>query len=374
MPPAIRRRGENWIQSLVARSGIACRKRAIFSVLFQRGGGLERFLSAISLYILFAMLLTLQDAGYLRLIMQTASLRVLRVTSRSLVIDSIQMTIVDISEAELDQLHALSIGVGWPHRAEDWQFLRCVGQGVVAVDDIGRVLGSAMWFPHGDKFATVGMVITSPRLQANGTGHWLMRHAFGRLEGYNLGLNATRAARRLYLSLGFEAEKVVFQCQGEAREPEIAVALPGANLRAVRSDEIAAVGKLDREAYGANRSPVLSELLGHSKNVGLFRNGELEAFALCRPFGRGHVIGPVVACDDEDAIAVTRPFVAEHAGRFLRLDTRQKDGRFAEFLSRCGMPVFDTVTTMSLGQRWVAEDHGLARRPRIYALASQALG
>ncbi len=295
-------------------------------------------------------------------------------TSRSLVIDSIQMTIVDISEAELDQLHALSIGVGWPHRAEDWQFLRCVGKGVVAVDDIGRVLGSAMWFPHGDKFATVGMVITSPRLQANGTGQWLMRHAFGRLEGYNLGLNATRAARRLYLSLGFKAEKVVFQCQGEAREPEIAVALPGANLRAVRSDEIAAVGKLDREAYGANRSPVLSELLDHSRNVGLFRNGELEAFALCRPFGRGHVIGPVVACDDEDAIAVTRPFVAEHAGRFLRLDTRQKDGRFAEFLSRCGMPVFDTVTTMSLGQRWVAEDPGPARRPRIYALASQALG
>lgn len=297
-----------------------------------------------------------------------------RTVPEGLVVDSVQMRMGKIADADLDQLHALSIAVGWPHRAEDWQFLRRVGEGVVALDEIGRVLGSAMWFPHGDDFATIGMVITSPRLQANGTGQWLMRHAFDRLDGYNLGLNATRAAHRLYLSLGFEPEKVVFQCQGEAREPETAVALPGVSLRTVRSDEIAAVGKLDREAYGANRSQVLSELLDHSRNVGLFRNGKLEAFALCRPFGRGHVIGPVVASDDEDAIAVTRPFVAEHAGRFLRLDTRQKDGRFAEFLSRCGMPVFDTVTTMSRGRRWVAEDCGLARRPRVYALASQALG
>lgn len=296
-----------------------------------------------------------------------------KAASESLVVDSVQMKIGDIADAELDQLHALSIAVGWPHRSEDWQFLRRVGKGIVAQDGIGRVLGSAMWFPNGDNFATIGMLITSPRLQANGTGQWLMRHALTELEGYNLGLSATRAAYRLYLSLGFEAERTVYQCQGEAIEPDVAAG--GGGVRAVGPDDLVPVAKLDREAYGADRLPVLAGLLEHSRAVGLFRNGGLKAFALCRPFGRGHVIGPVVAGNDQDAIAVTRPFVGEHAGRFLRLDTRQKEGGFAEFLSRCGMPVFDTVTTMSLGQRWIPQDSAVPEdRPRIYALASQALG
>lgn len=295
-------------------------------------------------------------------------------TSRSLVIDSIQMTIADINEAEIDQLHALSIGVGWPHRAEDWQFLRHVGKGLVAMDSIGRVLGSAMWFPHGDKFATIGMVITSPRLQANGTGQWLMRHAFTHLDGCNLRLNATRAARRLYRSLGFVAEKTVYQCQGEAVAPDTPPFAPDESiLREISRGDLPSLGKLDQEAYGVDRTPLLEKLLSHSKGLGLFRNDRIEAFSLCRPFGRGHLIGPVVASSDHHAIAVIRPHVAEHAGRFLRLDTSQNDGLFSQFVDRSGMSVFDTVTTMRLGELPIPAD-SRNDRPRIYALASQALG
>lgn len=295
-------------------------------------------------------------------------------TSRSLVIDSIEMTIADITEAEVDQLHALSIGVGWPHRAEDWQFLRHVGKGIVARDNIGRVLGSAMWFPHGDKFATIGMVITSPRLQANGTAQWLMRHAFTDLDGYNVCLSATRAARRLYRSLGFVAERTVYQCQGEAIKPDTPAAVPDdIVLREINRDDLSSLGTLDQEAYGVDRTPLLLELLSHSKGFGLFRNDRLEAFSLCRPFGRGHLIGPVVAASDHDAIAVIRPQVAEHAGRFLRLDTSQNDGPFSKFVDRSGLSVFDTVTTMRLGELPVPAE-GRNDLPKIYALASQALG
>ncbi|TIU57652.1 MAG: GNAT family N-acetyltransferase, partial [Mesorhizobium sp.] len=122
------------------------------------------------------------------------------------------MRIADIEDVELERLHALSLSVGWPHRAEDWQFLRGSGQGFVALDEIGRVLGSAMWFGHGSGFATVGMVITSPRLQTLGAGQWLMKRVFEKVGGRDLRLNATRAARRLYLSLDFQPEKTVYQC------------------------------------------------------------------------------------------------------------------------------------------------------------------
>lgn len=285
------------------------------------------------------------------------------------------MSIGNIQDVGLDQLHALSISVGWPHRAEDWQLLREVGHGIVALDEIGRVLGSAMWFPYREDFSTVGMIITSPRLQTQGTGQWLMKRVFSELPGRNLRLNATRAARRLYLSLDFKPEKTVYQCQGIARlgdQPQDFK--PDGEFRPLAADDLDAVIACDAAGYGVERTALITRLFEQSVGYGLFRGGMLSAFALCRTFGRGHVVGPVVACSDADAIAVVRPHVAQHAGQFLRLDTHKESGEFATFLSQSGMSVYDTVLTMSLGKRladFAVEKQGA---PATYGLATQALG
>ncbi|MCA0051022.1 GNAT family N-acetyltransferase [Mesorhizobium sp. B283B1A] len=293
--------------------------------------------------------------------------------SGSLKIDTFSMRIGDIEGVELDRLHAHSLAVGWPHRAEDWQFLREMGHGFVALDEIGRVLGSAMWFAHGADFATVGMVITSPRLQTLGAGQWLMKRVFEKVAGRDLRLNATRAARRLYLSLDFQPEKTVYQCQGIA---SLQMTGRPANIRGdVRSlgeNDIAAVIALDAAGFGVRRAALIEKLFVHSAGYGLFKGDTLSAFALCRPFGRGHVVGPVVAVSDADALAVVRPHVADHSGSFLRIDTHMDNGEFAAFLSHSGMPVFDTVVTMSLGKRIAAVPYGSSLR--TYALASQTLG
>jgi GNAT superfamily N-acetyltransferase len=295
--------------------------------------------------------------------------------SGSFAIDAFEMRLADINAANLDQLHALSIGVGWPHRAEDWQFLRDVGYRVAASDEIGRVLASAMWFPHGPRFATIGMVITSPRLQSLGAGEWLMRRILAEQRGRELRLNATRAAQRLYLSLDFHPGKTVFQCQGEARGPHTMSDVPaGAELRGLEQADLAAMDQLDAEAFGASRSALLSALCRESVGVGLFRRGRLDAFALCRRFGRGHVVGPVVASCDGDAVTVVAPHIARHGGRFLRLDSHLAEGEFGTFLSQSGLPVFDTVLTMSIGGDFADLNRQSGGRPVTYALASQALG
>ncbi|SCB61968.1 Acetyltransferase (GNAT) domain-containing protein [Rhizobium aethiopicum] len=296
-------------------------------------------------------------------------------TSESRLVDSFETRIVEIDSIDLDKLHALSMSVAWPHRREDWQFLREFGQGIAAIDEIGRILGSAMWFPYDRRFATIGMVITSPRLQANGAGQWLMGHALNQVAGRNLGLNATRAARRLYLSLDFVREAPVFQCQGEAISPPDVELPAGAMVRPVEAGDLQAIAELDSLAFGTDRTPLLARLMPHSKGVVLVRAGRIEAFSLCRRFGRGHVVGPVVARSEADAIAVVHPHVLEHAGSFLRLDTREKAGMFADFLSRCGLAIYDFVTTMSLGDPWLpvlGRDAG--HQPKTYALVSQALG
>jgi hypothetical protein len=80
-----------------------------------------------------------------------------------------------------------------------------------------------------------------------------------------------------------------------------------------------------------------------------------------------------VAESDADAVAIVRPHVVDHSGSFVRIDTHMDNGEFAAFLSHSGMPVFDTVLTMSMGKRLADFAVGSAT-PKTYALASQTLG
>ncbi|TGW07300.1 GNAT family N-acetyltransferase, partial [Mesorhizobium sp. M2D.F.Ca.ET.145.01.1.1] len=56
------------------------------------------------------------------------------------------------------------------------------------------------------------------------------------------------------------------------------------------------------------------------------------------------------------------------------VDTHMKDGEFAAFLAHSGMPVYDTVLTMSIGKRLADFSVGGAATPMTFALASQTLG
>ncbi len=93
---------------------------------------------------------------------------------------------------------------------------------------------------------------------------------------------------------------------------------------------------------------------------------------MSRRFGRGHVLGPIVAFGDEDAIAVARPHIEAHAGRFLRADTHLHTGIVANFVQQCGLSIYDTVM-MTSGE---GADYGLRGedRPAIFALALQSMG
>ncbi|HEV7260783.1 MAG TPA: GNAT family N-acetyltransferase [Bosea sp. (in: a-proteobacteria)] len=273
-----------------------------------------------------------------------------------------------MADADLDQLHQLSISVGWPHRPEDWRLVMSVGQGFVACDTIGRALGSAMWWTFGESFATVGMVITSPRLQAQGAGRELMEMIFAQCGDRDLRLSATKAGYRLYRSLGFEPIGRIFQHQG--RSVALLAAAPDfPGLRSVTAADLGALSRLDASAYGADRSRVIAALLAHSVGTAVERDGEIVGFALCRPFGRGHVVGPIVAEDDDMAVALVAPHVDAHQGGFLRADTALEQGRFGAFLESCGMTIFDSVTPMIRGRH-----HPPSGAARTFGLATQALG
>jgi hypothetical protein len=286
-------------------------------------------------------------------------------TGPSKQLDSYELVARPMVMDDIPALHALSIGVQWPHRPEDWEMLIRLGHGVVAEDAIGRVVGSAMWWLMRPDFARIGMVITTPRLQEQGAARWLMQQVAGSLGTRDKALTATREAFRLYLSLGYRPGATVFQHQGNVRKAPVVV--PGA--RSMTAADEAAVRALDAAALGAKRREVLDALLAVSKGTVVERGGQVVAFALCRRFGRGHVVGPVVAAREDDALALIAPHVAAHAGRFLRLDTREAEGPFRNYLEACGLSLFDTGTSMSLGRERVPKGPA-----RIYGLASHSLG
>ncbi|QRM34469.1 GNAT family N-acetyltransferase [Microvirga sp. VF16] len=285
-------------------------------------------------------------------------------------LDSFELSLSDIASIDVNMLHALSLGVSWPHRPEDWNMLRHVGKGFAATDGIGRVFGTAMWFSHGTDFATVGMVITSPRLQARGNGRWLMDRVLDRCGDRNLILNATREAYQLYVSLGFVPEATVYQCQGEAATQLPSLRPMDGELRAIPKADFDSLAALDTRAFGADRTRLLKVLAPDSSGYGIWRDGALIAYAFRRRFGRGQVIGPIVASNDDDAMQLVSAHLADVPRQFARVDTRHKEGAFMAFLQESGLRVFDTVTTMSRGRPLLKAKMG---EPSIYGLAAHAL-
>ncbi|AWN55568.1 GNAT family N-acetyltransferase [Methylobacterium sp. 17Sr1-1] len=275
-----------------------------------------------------------------------------------------------MTEADIPALHGLSLEVRWPHRAEDWRLMLEIGHGLVACDADGQVMDGnvtacAMWWPFGDGLATIGMVIVSPRLQGRGTGRRLMRELFAAAGPRTIRLTATEAGRRLYESEGFRVTGSNTQYQGIV---DAAAAVDDPRVRPATEADRSAIAALDREASGGDRSRMLDALARAGRTVVLDDGGRITGYAVCRPFGRGHIVGPVVAADAESAVALASPHVRDQAGTFLRLDTPERDGPLVAFAQACGLANVDLSVTMTRG---APPATGPAR---IFTLANQALG
>lgn len=198
-----------------------------------------------------------------------------------------------------------------------------------------------------------------------------MRHVLEQTQGRALGLHATQQSHRLFLSLGFVDEGTVYQYQGHVGTPPELAPAPDAEIREFSLSDLPAIRELDGAATGWDRHTLIDALVVRSHGMVLSRMGRLEACALIRPFGRGTVIGPIIAGNEEDALRVLHPLIVDRKGHFVRIDVWDETSRLAGFAEQCGLPCSKTGTRMSLGKPW---PFSTGHAPFLFAPASQATG
>jgi predicted N-acetyltransferase YhbS len=274
-----------------------------------------------------------------------------------------QIEFLPFGPDHIDGAFALSQQAGWPHRREDWAMVLSLSRGFVALED-GRVVGTAMTTLYGDTCATVNMVIVDASMRGRGLGRKLMDMALQAAEGRECRLVATSDGLPLYEKLGFAVVGEVIQHQGLVK----ATAAQPANIAWADRDVLAEVNALDAQAFGADRSALFERLFDQGRLAVLRDGARIAGYVALRAFGRGEVVGPVVAATVEDAKALLSLVFAERAGHFLRVDTLVDTGLG---------PWLTDHNLVHVGGGLPMRRNAAPSSPstvNTYALASQALG
>ena len=180
-------------------------------------------------------------------------------------------------------------------------------------------------------------------------------------------LHATAAGLPLYETLGFVADGTVRQHQGAAFGAELMPLAPGRRLRPIGRSDAAPLTALDQAATGLDRTALMAALLEASSGVVLDEGGTAIGFALLRRFGRGHVIGPVIAPDPASAQALVSHLLGQRAGEFIRIDVPEAVG-LSDWLLGLGLADAGPAIRMVRGKL------SRAGSDTTFALASQAFG
>jgi GNAT superfamily N-acetyltransferase len=279
------------------------------------------------------------------------------------------ITLRAMAAGDIAAMRRMIMEMSWPHRSEDCALLLELGSGIVAVDAGDEVIGVGMWWGFGLDTGTIGMVLVAPDHQGRGIGRALMEALIAEAGARALMLNATAEGLALYEKLGFGRVGLVRQHQarldaapGGSSRPNLAV------RRAVPADE-AGLCALDAAAFGADRTDLVSRLLAAGEAWVIDGMGRATGFAILRDFGRGQIIGPVVAANEDDAIALVAAAAGAARPGVLRIDIPAHAQLLGVWLTEAGLPPISTVTTMLRGG-WPAAQNGAQR----FALALQALG
>lgn len=279
------------------------------------------------------------------------------------------ITLRAMTAADADFGWSLTQQTNWPHRLQDWQDALQLGDGLLAEEN-GQPLGTAVCWRWGERWATIGLVVVDEQQQGRGIGRRLMEGLLAGLEGYQVRLHATAAGQGLYTRLGFTPVGEIHQYQCPQLPTIAAPSLDnGQRLRAATLADASHLSTLDQQAHGLARPALIAWLLRQSTSMQVLeQHGRIAGFGALRPFGRGYVIGPVIADSAEHARLLISSLMCEVGGEFVRIDTDAALG-LGHWLAECGLQPVDAPVTMIRGTPWQPEAGGM----QAWTLMTQAM-
>lgn len=267
------------------------------------------------------------------------------------------------ARAHLEGALKLSQEMSWPYRIEDWDVALQLGKGFV-LQRASVVIGTAAWWPYGETHASAGMIIVAKAAQGRGYGARLVDALLASARPRTVALNSTAEGILLYQRRGFVPVGVIHQHQGIPGERQEAP--PSSLVRAIAASDFEAIMRLDREATGVDRHRMLDRLVRSGDGYVLQPDGMPRGYAISRLFGRGHVIGPVVAESPTDARALIEAALGRLGRSFVRIDT-SASSQLGDWLEGLGLQRVGDATTMILGNQPASTGPG-----RMFAIASQS--
>ena len=154
--------------------------------------------------------------------------------------------------------------------------------------------------------------------------------------------------------------------------PRPARSASAASIRPLTAGDRPAVRALDQRATGANRTGLLDALEPLSRGWVAEIDGIVRGTLLCRAFGRGQLLGPLVASDESLALALLSSAATETGG-FLRADIPDEAAALARWLEQAGLPPVGRVRTMRTRGEPPADAEARDLRPGIAGLGLTAV-
>ena len=253
----------------------------------------------------------------------------------------------------------LSTIAGWNQTAEDWRMLIDLAPaGCFAIESEGQLVSTTTLMRYGHRLAWIGMVLTKPEYRGRGFAHKLLERALDyadSLEIETVKLDATDQGKPLYESLGFHAEQSVERWTR-----------PGtSNPTSFRNSSLVNeyVSDLDSDAFGADRSLVLTQLAARSELT-----TEFDAFLFTRAGRTTAYLGPCVAFNPATARALITSATNASPQANWSWDLLQSNQRAVALASELGFTSQRILTRMARGKVLRGRDD------MIYAIAGFELG
>ena len=261
-----------------------------------------------------------------------------------------------LTAADLAGCLALAEDRGWPPEPDKWQLLFEVGEVFGIRDPAGGLAGAVALTRYGPDLAAIGMMLVAQRHGRQGLGRALMTHVLEQAGGVVTCLFATDFGRPLYERLGFRpawlSDRYIGPLAAGPPAPELAAAAGGpVPVRPATPEDQRAIARLDRAAFGADRSGILARLPQLSERVLVApgRDGRgVRGFAASAVLSGLLLPGPVVAEDLDVATALVAGLAAG-AGRPLRIEVASTHPGLARWAAAHGLTARSQTAFMTHG-------------------------